>query len=162
MTRVQMAVLAGLGIVVIIVVVVAGALLFSEPEPTPVAVPTLVVATVPPNPQLQARIPLCRQVVGERLHEQGWPSVVSLDPQRAVLEIRMDLAGGSTEAIPAGQIWGAFEVALAGRAEGCSGYSQLVVQVGDFRAEVAVDDLVAWESNQLDDGEFSGRVVLTH
>jgi hypothetical protein len=96
------------------------------------------------------------------LVEQGLPGEVTLDPKDAVLEIRLyaALPVGSDE-VPAGEIWGAFEAVLAGQVKGCSGYSELVVLVSGFRAQVAVEDLLAWESGAIDDNTLSDRVDLT-
>ncbi len=161
MTRVQLAIVIGLGVAIFVVVVGGIWLLASPAQSESEPIPTLSVATIPPNPQLQTRVPLCQQVLGLALSEQGWPSVVSLDPQRAVLDVQMDNLSDNLEEIPAGQIWGVFEAALAGRADGCAGYGRLVVRVGEFRAEVAVADLIAWESGEIDDGVFTTKVSLT-
>jgi len=160
MTRVQTLILIGLGMA-ILAACTGAAFLLSRPETQELA-PTIPLATVPPSSLLLTRVPICREVVELALADQGWASVVTLDAQKATLEIQLDAPpAGSEDELPAGQIWGAFEAALAGRANGCSGYTDLVVLVGDFRAHVALDDLLAWESGAIDEGTFSDRVDLT-
>lgn len=160
MTRTQVLIVIGLG-VILVLVLGGGLYLLTRPEPQD-SEPTLALATVPPNAQLLTRVPLCQTIVGRALSDRGWSGRASLDPQAAVLEIQLEAAPQApAEELPAGQIWDAFEAALAGRAQGCSGYLDLVVLVGDFQAKVSVDDLVAWESGAIDDGVLSGRVELT-
>lgn len=160
MTRTQVIILIGLGIAV--VAVFAGvAFVLLRPGGQESAPSTIALATVPPDPLLVTRAPICRQVLGAALAERGWPGEATLDPQGSRLEIRANASTGDGDDLPAGQIWGAFEAALAGRAAGCSGYSELVVLVGDFEARVAVDDLLAWESGAIDDSALSSRVQLT-
>jgi len=151
-TRTQTLVLIGLGIVTLAVLATAAFLLLRPATSEPVA--TLPLATAPPNPVLLTSAPLCRDIV--QVDGEVW-----LDSQSATLEIRLENPPAGTKELPAGQIWSAFEAALAGWAQGCSGYTDLVVLAGDFRAQVTVGDLLAWESGNLDDGEFSNRVVLT-
>lgn len=158
MTRTQRLILVGLGAVTLIVLVGAVLLLVWRPtRKTPA--PTLAVATVPPSMALLTRTPLCQDVLRQALAEQGWPGSASLDAQSATLEIRLDAAPQEGE-VPAGPIWAAFEATLAGRAAGCTGYGTIVVWVGEYRAEVALDDLLAWQAGELDDGAFSDRVSL--
>ena len=160
MTRTQIFILIGLGIAIL--VVFAGAFfLLLRPEPQEPAVPTLALATVPPNPLLMTRAPFCREVVGAALSEGGWSGEATLDPQQASLEIRLNASSAAEGELPAAQIWGAFEAAVAGRTGGCSGYSELLVVVGGYQARVAEKDLLAWESGAIDDGVLTDRVELT-
>jgi hypothetical protein len=141
--------------------VVAGLVLLLLPagqEPPP----TEARPTVSPNPVLLTRAPLCQEAIGLGLADRGWASGVTLDWQRARLEIRLDdAAAGDGKQVPAAPIWGAFEAALAAGKQGCSGYAELVVEVGDFRAQVAAEDIFAWGAGEIDDVTLSDRVDLT-
>ena len=160
MNRLQRVIIIVLGTAILIVMVVVVYLLIRPTQREPVS--TIPVATVPPNSLLLTREPLCSEVVGAILADQGWPSAITLDALRAVLRIQMDAdLAADEEEMPAGQIWGAFEAALASRSEGCAGYDKLVVLVGDYRAEVTVDDLLAWETGAISDAVFSQRVTVT-
>ena len=160
MTGIQVFVLAALGITLVIVVAVAILMLVAPGSgDSPATIPA---ATVPPNPLLVTRAPLCQQFIVTALAQEGWASAATLDPQRASLEIRLDAPpAGPDDPLPADQIWMAFEVAVAGQEQGCSGYTDLIVLVAGYRAQVAANDLLAWGSGELDDGVLSGRVVLT-
>lgn len=159
MTRNQKLVLAGLGIGALVVVAGLVLLLLTGRQEPP---PTEARPTVSPNPLLLTRAPLCQEAIGLELADRGWASGVTLDWQRARLEIRLDdAAAGDGSQVPAAPIWGAFEAALAAGKQGCSGYAELVVEVGDFRAVVAAEDLVAWEAGEIDDVTLSDRVDLT-
>jgi hypothetical protein len=157
--RLELFILLSLGTAALIVMAGAGLLLAESISREPV--PTLPLATVPPNPLLLTRAPLCQDVIGLELVEHGWPNTVRLDAQRAVLTIEMVTAVTDTQVLPADQIWAAFEATLAGRANGCAGYGTVVVQVGRYCAKVGADDLSAWEGGVLDDGALSERVELT-
>ncbi len=158
MTRKQILVLVGLGVGVLIIAISATALLLQSAA----SVPTIPAATVPPHSQLQTRVPLCQQVVESALEEHGLAGRVTLDPQRATLDVWLSVQPESAGELPAGQIWAAFEAVLAGRAAGCSGYAELTVRIGVYRAQVALEDLLAWESGEMDDGAFGQRVILTY
>jgi hypothetical protein len=157
--RLELFILLSLGAAALVIMAGAGLLLADSIHRDPVA--TLPLATVPPNPALLTRTPLCQDVIGLELTEHGWPSAVRLDAQRAVLTIEMAAAVTETLDLPADRIWGAFEATLAGRARGCIGYGTVVVQVGNYRARVGADDLSAWADGLLDDGALSERVELS-
>jgi hypothetical protein len=157
--RLELFILVSLGAAALAIMAGAGLLLAESINREPAA--TLPLATVPPNPALLTRAPLCEEVIGPRLIEQGWANSVSLDPRRAVLTIEMVATVTDTQILPADQIWGAFEATLVGRTGGCVGYGTVVVQVGRFRAKVGIDDLLAWQDGLLDDGALSERVELT-
>ena len=159
MTRTQRWILIVLGVATLGVLAAAGWLLWS-PDQAPPAVPTIPLATVPPNPLLLTREPLCQDVLSQAWPDQEGKVDVSLDATTATLEIRLDVSLPDDE-VPAGPIWSAFEVVLDGQAAGCAGYSTVVVLVGEYRAEVATNDLLAWQEGSLDDGAFSDRVTLT-
>lgn len=162
MTRTQIVILVGLG-VAIVAVFVGAYYLVLQPGLLVAPVPTLPLATVPPNPQLMTRVPLCSDVVRGALLNLGYTGEASLDPQTGTLEIRLTRHSAAEEGeLPVGEIWGAFEAALAARGEGCAGYGTLVALVDGFRAQVAVADLVDWDTGILDDGGLSDRVELTH
>jgi hypothetical protein len=158
-SRLELFILISLATAALVVLAGAGLVLVDSINREPI--PTLPLATVPPNPILLTREPICQGVVGQALTEHGWENVVRLDPQRAILAIELAAAVTEPQGLPADQIWGAFEAALTGRANGCTGYAVVVVQVGRYRAEVGVDDLLAWETGVLDDGAFSERVELS-
>jgi hypothetical protein len=157
--RVELLILASLAVAALIVMIGAGFLLIRSINAEPL--PTLPLATVPPNPVLLTRAPLCQDLLNVELGEDGWDPTVTLDAQRAILTIKMTATMSETAGLPADRIWGAFEAALAGQAGGCSGYRVVVVQVGPYRAEVGADDLAAWESGTIDDGTLSERVELS-
>lgn len=158
MNRLQLFILMALGTAALVILAGAGLVIVETINHKPLA--TLPVATVPPNPILLTRAPLCQDVLRMALAEQGWQSSVVLDAQQAILTVDVATAV-ETPDLPADRIWGAFEAALAGRAGGCAGYGVVVVQVGRYRAEAGVDDLLAWGTGELDDGAFSERVVLS-
>lgn len=161
MTRTQLLILIGLGIA-IVALFVGAYFLVLQPRSSRTPVPTLPLATVPPNPLLMTRVPLCQDTVRASLSAAGLPGEVILDPQTSTLQIRLTRPSAAVEGeLPAGEIWGAFEAALAAHAEGCAGYGTLVVLVGGFRAQVGVEHLLAWEAGTLDDGTLSARVELT-
>jgi hypothetical protein len=157
--RLEAFILLSLGAAALIIMAGAGLLLVESISRQPAA--TLPLATVPPNPALLTRAPLCQDVIGLQLAEHGWANTVRLDAQRAVLTIEMAVPVTATQELPADQIWGAFEATLAGRASGCAGYGTVVVEVGRYRAKVGVDDLSAWERGALNDGALSERVELS-
>jgi hypothetical protein len=157
--RIEILILVSLASAALIVLIGAGLLVVEAINAEPA--PTLPLATVPPHPLLLTRAPLCRDVLSSELDEGGWYPTVTLDAQQGVLLIEMTVALTGTESLPADQIWGAFEAALAGRAGGCSGYRIVVVQVGSYRAEVSADDLLAWEVGALDDSALGERVELS-
>jgi hypothetical protein len=160
-TRTQIVILIVLGIAVLAVFAGAGYVLL-RPGTQGSAFPTVALATVPPDPLLLTRVPTCRQAIATILVERDLSGEATLHPQESRLEIRLDtIASASGAELPAGQIWGAFEAALAGRAENCFGYAELRVLVADYEALVAMDDLLAWESGAIDDGGLSSRVKLT-
>ena len=159
MTRTQRLILIGLGVAVLGVLAAAGWLLWRSGR-APAAVPTIPLATVPPNALLLTREPLCQQALRQAWADQEGEVDVSLDAMTAALEIRLD-APLQDDEVPAGPIWSAFEAVLDGRAAGCAGYATVVVLVGEYRAEVALDDLLAWQEGSLEDGEFSDRITLT-
>lgn len=159
MSRLELVILSSLAMATLIVLAGAGLLLAESINREPI--PTLPLATVPPNPILLTRVPRCQRIVGRALSEHGWENTVMLDAQQGTLTIRVASPITATQDLPADRIWGAFEAALVGRTDGCTGYGAVVVQVGSFRAEVGVDDLSAWETGALDDGAFSERVELS-
>jgi hypothetical protein len=160
-TRTQLLILIGLGIA-IVALFVGAYFLVLQPRASRTPAATLPLATVPPNPLLMTRAPLCRDAVRSSLSALGLPGEGSLDPQASALEIRLTRPSAAVEGeVPAGEIWSAFEAALAARAEGCDGYGTLVVLVGGFRAQVGVEHLLAWEAGSIDDGTLSTRVELT-
>ena len=160
MTRSQKLVLIGLGIAVMITAAVSVTLLVwpSSKEPT-TAKP---MATVPQNSRLLTRIPFCDNTVGTLLSDQGWSVSIRLAPQGDTLVIQMEPDPNLiVDELPADQIWAAFEATLAGRASNCTGFARLQVQVGDYQALVAFDDLEAWDRGEIKDGIFTDRVLLT-
>ena len=163
MTRTQVLILIVLGMAVL-AVFAGAAFVLLRPGVQESAVPTVALATVPPDPLLLTRVPLCRQVIARTLLERNLTGEASLDPQGSRLEIRLDISasglGVETE-LPAGPIWGAFEAALAGLSGNCSGYTELRVLAGGYEALVGIKDLQAWELGAIDDGVLSGRVRLS-
>lgn len=159
MSRLEIVILSSLAMATLIVLAGAGLLLAESVNREPI--PTLPMATVPPNPVLLTRVPHCQRTVGRTLSEHGWENSVVLDAQQGILTIQVASPITATRDLPADRIWGAFEAVLVGRTEGCTGYEAVVVQVGSFRAEVGVDDLSAWEAGALDDGAFGERVELS-
>lgn len=161
MTRTQLLILIGLG-VAIVALFVGAYFLVLQPRLSRTPVATVPLATVPPDPVLMTRVPLCRDAVRSSLLARGLPGEGALDPQASALEIRLTRPSAAAEGdVPAGEIWSAFEAALAARAEGCEGYGTVVVLAGGFRAQVGVEHLLAWEAGTIDDGVLSTRVELT-
>lgn len=160
MTQLQKMILVGLGGAILVVIVAIPYLALRPAMSEPI--PTIPLATVPPSMALLTRTPLCCDVLKSALAEQGLAASIEMDAELARLEIIIDPAQSTIDdQVPAGQIWGVFEAVLEGREAGCAGYGELIVQVGDFRARVAAEDLLAWGSGELDDGAISNRVVLT-
>lgn len=162
MTGSQKLILFAMGIAVIAVFAIIGMLLFSPASKD--TLPTLVAeVTLPPDPLLVAREPVCRQVVKVALVERALSGSASLDVDSATLQVDLQGVPVSAEGPPpAGEIWGTFEAVLAGWAEGCTGYVDLVITAGDYQARVSAADLLAWEAGQLDDGQLSSRVHLVY
>jgi len=153
--------LIGLGIA-IVALFVGAYFLVLQPRFSRAPAATLPLATVPPDPLLMTRVPLCRDAVRASLSAAGLPGEAGLDPQTSTLEIRLTRPSAVVEGeLPAGEIWSAFEAALAARAQGCEGYGTVVVLVAGFRAQVGVEHLLAWEAGTIDDGTLSARVELT-
>ena len=148
----------------VLAVFAGGAFLLLRSGGQETAVPTVALATVPPDPLLLTRVPLCRQVIARTLMARDLTGEATLDPQGSRLEIKLDISArgvGADAELPAGPIWAAFEAALDGQAEGCSGYGELYVLAGGYEALVAMEHLQAWGSGEIDDGVLSGRVKLS-